>query len=73
MFPVLCNNPKKYAVVEPEGKIVASKCVDIVVRHVAVSQQHLQQADKFRIHLYDEGKSELLGKKDVSATLLPGQ
>ena len=29
---VLCNNPKKYAVVEPEGKILGQKCVDIVIR-----------------------------------------
>ena len=31
---VLCNNPKKYAVVEPEGRILGQKCVDIVVRWV---------------------------------------
>ena len=70
---MLCNNPKKYAVVEPEGKILAQKCVDIVVRHVAVNQQNLQQSDKFRIHLYDDGKTEMLGKKDVTATLQPGK
>ena len=31
---VLCNNPKKYAVVEPEGRISGQKCVDIVIRSV---------------------------------------
>ncbi len=31
---VLCNNPKKYAVVEPEGRISGQKCVDIVIRYV---------------------------------------
>ena len=33
---VLCNNPKKYAVVEPEGKIYGQKCVDIVIRYITV-------------------------------------
>ena len=32
LLQVLCNNPKKYAVVEPEGKILGQKCVDIVIR-----------------------------------------
>jgi hypothetical protein len=71
-FKVLCNNPKKYAVVEPEGRIFGQKCVDIVVRHVAVSPQTVQTTDKFRIHMYEEGSSEILGKKDVLATLHPG-
>merc|ERR1712223_2156297 len=53
LFKVLCNNPKKYAVVEPEGRILGQKCVDIVVRHVAVSPVAVQQTDKFRIHIYD--------------------
>jgi len=71
-FKVLCNNPKKYAVVEPEGRILGQKCTDIVVRHVAVSPAAVQQTDKFRIHIYDEGSSEVAGKRDVLATLHPG-
>jgi len=71
-FKVLCNNPKKYAVVEPEGRIFGQKCVDIVVRHVAVSPQTVQTTDKFWIHMYEEGSSEILGKKDILATLHPG-
>jgi hypothetical protein len=71
-FKVLCNNPKKYAVVEPEGRITGQKCVDIVVRHVAVSPQTVQTTDKFRIHMFEEGSSEILGKKDILATLHPG-
>jgi len=71
-FKVLCNNPKKYAVVEPEGKIYGQKCVDIVIRHVAVSPQTCETTDKFRIHMFEEGSSELLGKKDILATLHPG-
>ena len=86
---MLCNNPKKYAVVEPEGKILGQKCVDIVIRHVAVSPQTCETTDKFRIHMFEEGSAEvrqssllsdmmiimmlqLLGKKDILATLHPG-
>jgi hypothetical protein len=71
-FKVLCNNPKKYAVVEPEGKICGQKCVDIVIRHVAVSLQTVDTTDKFRITLYEEGTNEMLGKKDIQAVLHAG-
>ena len=68
---VLCNNPKKYAVVEPEGRILGQKCTDIVVRHVAVSPVAVQQTDKFRIHIYDSASpdAEVAGKRDILATL----
>ena len=73
IFTVLCNNPKKYAVVEPEGRIAAQKCIDIVVRHVAVSPSAVQQTDKFRIQIFDEASpEEIVGKRDVLATLHPG-
>ena len=73
IFSVLCNNPKKYAVVEPEGRISSQKCTDIVVRHVAVSPSATQQTDKFRIHIFDEtSPGELVGKRDILATLHPG-
>jgi len=71
-FKVLCNNPKKYAVVEPEGKICGQKCVDIVIRHVAVSLQTVDTTDKFRISLFEEGTNDLLGKKDILAILHAG-
>jgi len=73
IFKVLCNNPKKYAVVEPEGRIAAQKCIDIVVRHVAVSPSAVQQTDKFRIQIFeDNSPGEVVGKRDVLATLHPG-
>ena len=72
---MLCNNPKKYAVVEPEGRILGQKCTDIVVRHVAVSPVAVQQTDKFRIHIYDSASpdAEVAGKRDILATLHPGR
>ena len=73
-FAVLCNNPSKYAVVEPEGKIGSCKCADIVVRHVAVSApQSLNQTDKFRIQMYEQGNTEPISRKEVLATLHPGE
>ena len=69
---MLCNNPKKYAVVEPEGRITAQKCCDIDVRHIAVSPAAITQTDKFRIHIFEEGSSDVAGKRDVLATLHPG-
>jgi len=72
-FKVLCNSPNKYAVVEPEGKISRNKCADIVVRHVAVSPQSVNQTDKFRIQMYEEGNAEQpISRKEVLATLHSG-
>ena len=60
---------------EPEGRILGQKCTDIVVRHVAVSPVAVQQTDKFRIHIYDDGSpdAEVAGKRDILATLHPGR
>ena len=69
---MLCNKPSKYAVVEPEGTIMVSKCTDIVIRHVQVGEEAaVSQTDKFRIHMFDLS-NELLGKCDILATLHPG-
>ena len=47
--------------------------IDIVVRHVAVSPSSVQQTDKFRIQIFDEASpDEVVGKRDVLATLHPG-
>ena len=60
--------------VEPEGKISRNKCADIVVRHVAVSPQSVNQTDKFRIQMYEEGDTEHpISRKEVLATLHPGR
>ena len=67
--------------VEPEGTILVSKCTDIVIRHVAIGagssrleddDSTIHQTDKFRIHMFDAA-NELLGKRDVLATLYPGK
>jgi hypothetical protein len=58
--------------VEPEGKISSCKCADIVVRHVAVSSQSVNQTDKFRIQMYEVGNSEPISRKEVLATLYSG-
>lgn len=48
---VLCTAPNKYTVVDPEGSIRPKFCVDIVVRHSAISPANCNITDKFRIHL----------------------
>jgi hypothetical protein len=48
---VLCTAPNKYTVVDPEGSIRPKFCIDIVVRHSAISPANCNITDKFRIHL----------------------
>lgn len=50
---VLCTAPNKYQVVDPEGIIKASSCVDIVVRHTALLTNNCNIIDKFRIHMQE--------------------
>lgn len=71
-FRVLCTAPNKYTVVDPEGSIRPKFCVDIVVRHSAVSPANCNITDKFRIHLQNHTTKQFIGKQDVAATLLPG-
>jgi len=40
-------------VVDPEGIIKASSCVDIVVRHTAILASNCNVIDKFRIHMHE--------------------
>ena len=70
-LPVLCNKPEKYFVKEPEGVIASEKCTDVVLRHVKPKDVDPKQQDKFRINLFDAANT-LLSKKDVLATLHPG-
>ena len=70
---MLSNNPKKYSVVEHEGRIAAKKFRDIVVRHVAVSSSAVQKTDTFRIQIFDKASpEEIIGTRDLLATLHPG-
>jgi len=69
LFKVLCNNPSKYNVVEPEGLINSKCCIDIVIRVTDPQTTNYEREDKFRIHIYELGCPKLLGKKDVVALL----
>lgn len=71
-FRVLCTAPYKYQVVDPEGVIKASSCVDIVVRHTAILASNCNVIDKFRIHMHEYPTKQIIGKRDVEAKLLPG-
>ncbi|XP_075227801.1 motile sperm domain-containing protein 1-like [Lycorma delicatula] len=72
LFKVLCTAPKKYTVVDPEGSIKPQSCIDIVVRHNVVSPSNCNVTDKFRIQMRDCITKQMIGKRDVTATLLSG-
>lgn len=69
-FKVLCTAPNKYNVVDPEGMIKAKCCVDIVVRHNALLLANCNVTDKFRIQMHEHPNKQVIGKRDVEATLL---
>ncbi|XP_077269174.1 motile sperm domain-containing protein 1 isoform X1 [Temnothorax americanus] len=71
-FRVLCTAPYKYQVVDPEGVIKPSSCVDIVVRHTAILASNCNVVDKFRILMHEYPNKQVIGKRDVEARLLPG-
>lgn len=73
-FEVLCTAPWKYRIIDPEGSIKPHCCVDVVIRHTAVAApDSLNATDKFRIQMNEHNSRQLLGKKDVPVTLLPGK
>ncbi|PSN51778.1 hypothetical protein C0J52_05271 [Blattella germanica] len=72
-FRVLCTAPNKYSVVDPEGSVRPKCCIDIVVRHNAVSPANCNVVDKFRVHMQNHTTRQLIGKQDITATLLPGR
>lgn len=70
-FRVLSTSPRKYLVVDPEGTIKSRCCVDIVIRHNAVSPSNCGVTDKFRIQIQEQGRRRLvLGRRDVPALLV---
>uniref|UniRef100_A0A1B6D1E0 Motile sperm domain-containing protein 3 n=1 Tax=Clastoptera arizonana TaxID=38151 RepID=A0A1B6D1E0_9HEMI len=72
-FKVLCTAPKKYTVVDPEGSIKPQCCIDIVIRHNVVTQNNCHITDKFRIQMFDHVTKQVIGKRDVTATLISGE
>lgn len=70
-FKVLCTAPQKYTVVDAEGTIRPRCCVDVVVRHTDICINNEGTTDKFRIQVTEHGQRKVLGRKDVSAVLLP--
>lgn len=69
---MLCTAPWKYRIVDPEGSIKAHCCVDVVIRHNSVTPSCFHVTDKFRVQMNDYATKQVLGKKDVTVTLLPG-
>ncbi|CAG9856550.1 unnamed protein product [Phyllotreta striolata] len=72
-FKVLSTAPNKYAVIDPEGNIGPRMLVDIVIRHTNPCSNNCNVVDKFRISMQDHVTKQLLGKRDIEATLMPGE
>ncbi|KAH3810816.1 motile sperm domain-containing protein 1-like [Dreissena polymorpha] len=70
-FKVLCTAPRKYTVVDAEGLIRPTCCVDVVVRHTDICINNEGMYDKFRVQVSEHGQRKVLGKKDLTAVLLP--
>ena len=68
----MCNKPANYAVEKAEGLIVASKCTDLVIRHVAVSPKTVGKTDKFRLTIFHAETKQEMARKDVLSTLHEG-
>ncbi|CAH0754142.1 unnamed protein product [Bemisia tabaci] len=69
-FKVLCTRSKNYSVVDSEGLIKSLNRIDIVVRHNAPTIANCGVIDKFRIQMIDATTRQVIGKKDVIATLI---
>ncbi|XP_074634550.1 motile sperm domain-containing protein 1-like isoform X1 [Acropora palmata] len=71
-FKVLCTAPSRYIVVDSEGIIKPRCCIDIVIRHIDI-QPNVTQQDKFRLHIFEHGLQNVIGKKEIPAVLQPSR
>lgn len=71
-FKVLCTAPSRYIVVDSDGVIKPRCCIDIVIRHTDI-QPSVRQQDKFRLHIFEHGLQEVIGKKEIMAILEPSR
>ena len=42
-----------------------------VIRHKEINESSYGRRDKFRLNIYEQGRRQALGRKDISAVLLP--
>ncbi|CAH3105590.1 unnamed protein product [Porites lobata] len=71
-FKVLCTAPSRYIVVDSDGVIKPRCCIDIVIRHIDI-QPGITQQDKFRLHIFEHGLQDVIGKKEIIAVLQPSR
>ncbi|XP_066578402.1 motile sperm domain-containing protein 1 isoform X2 [Amia ocellicauda] len=64
---VQCTAPSLYSVVQAEGSVAPSSCVDIVVRHRDKTQPHCGHADRFRVEVRAAGGAS--GCREVPAVV----
>ncbi|XP_022095335.1 motile sperm domain-containing protein 1-like [Acanthaster planci] len=70
-FKVLCTTRRKYAVVDSEGTVRPGCCVDVVIRHKEIKESSYGVRDKFRLNIYEHGRRDAIGSKDIPTILLP--
>jgi len=71
-YQVFCNAPNRYTVDFPQGMIRAKCSLDVIVRHTDICLSNVLATDKLRIQITEEGRKQVLGRKDVLVTLLKG-
>ncbi|XP_068239465.1 motile sperm domain-containing protein 1-like isoform X2 [Palaemon carinicauda] len=71
-YQVLCNAPGRYRVECPQGVIRPHCCIDIVITHSDATLNNVLAPDKLRFQICEDGSRQILGRKDVLATLVQG-
>lgn len=62
--PVYCGGLRR--IIKPRC------CIDIVIRRIDI-QPNVTQQDKFRLHIFEHGLQNVIGKKEIPAVLQPSR
>ncbi|KAJ3660504.1 hypothetical protein Zmor_004949 [Zophobas morio] len=72
-YQVYANTADRYGVVDPKGTIAPHSYIDLLVRHNAPFPSNCHNKDRFMITMQDATTNQLLGRRCVPSTLLPGE
>ncbi|XP_058802290.1 motile sperm domain-containing protein 1-like [Phymastichus coffea] len=70
-FRVLSTATEKYVVFDSVGTIRSKYCIDIVIRHTALTPMNCT-VDKFEIKMYEYPTNKLIGIRQVKARVMSG-
>lgn len=71
-YQILCNAPGRYRVESPQGVIRPHCCIDVVITHSDATLNNVLAPDKLRFQICEDGSRQILGRKDIPATLVKG-